>query len=509
MLSSKFQTKEWRCAQPWYMGGKATECEKYQASQISSITCLKLEKVRKRLNISTLEMAVVPNVLRLENGFEWTEDFDFYQTITEYELYYNLKFIVGTGGAQTRSLREVYHFIECQCKFLNNIVGQKVYFINILDGDICYTHMNKFKYLQSKYADDRIFIGDMKTFLVWFNKTIRAKMLKKNLGQFYTVNCEYILRSLYIPPKTSLIIEPFAGAGHLVNYFDKNEYTFECYDIDPKQSWIEKRDVLDNPPKYSGKFILTNPPYLSRNKTNEKKFFDRYNVNDLYKCFIQQLILDPPSGGILILPLNFWSSTRSMDVHLRKEFLSLFHIDTVNIFEERVFKDTSSSITSFRFERRDISVNYLETTFHLFPSQNIMNIKLSAANEYTIGGEVYNVSVNSLYKIGRLTEADQKYKTNIMVKCIDTSESIRAYIVKDKDIYIDTSPNKSARSYLTLSIEPTLDIYEQGVLVDCFNRFLSDAREKYGSIFLPSYREYARKRVSFELVYRIFGHLLK
>ena len=29
-------------------------------------------------------------------------------------FYFNLKFICGAGGAQTRSLREVYHFIRCQ-----------------------------------------------------------------------------------------------------------------------------------------------------------------------------------------------------------------------------------------------------------------------------------------------------------------------------------------------------------------------------------------------------------
>lgn len=46
--------------------------------------------------------------------------------------------------------------------------------------------------------------------------------------------------------------------------------------------------------------ILTNPPYLARNKSMNKELFDKYNINDLYKCFIE-ILLD----GILIVPLNF------------------------------------------------------------------------------------------------------------------------------------------------------------------------------------------------------------
>jgi len=66
---SNNQTKEWRCNQPWYLNGKHKECEKYQISLIEEITGVKLN-----------------------NG----------KTI-----YYNLKMICGSGGGQTRALREV------------------------------------------------------------------------------------------------------------------------------------------------------------------------------------------------------------------------------------------------------------------------------------------------------------------------------------------------------------------------------------------------------------------
>ena len=59
------------------------------------------------------------------------------------------------------------------------------------------------------------------------------------------------------------------------------------YDIEPKKDGIVKKDTLLNPPDYQGKFVITNPPYLARNKCADKTLFDKYQTNDLYKCFIK------------------------------------------------------------------------------------------------------------------------------------------------------------------------------------------------------------------------------
>jgi hypothetical protein len=34
LISSKYQTKEWRLNQQWYINGKHNECEKYQIEYI-------------------------------------------------------------------------------------------------------------------------------------------------------------------------------------------------------------------------------------------------------------------------------------------------------------------------------------------------------------------------------------------------------------------------------------------------------------------------------------------
>jgi site-specific DNA-adenine methylase len=146
---------------------------------------------------------------------------------------------------------------------------------------------------------------------------------KNELGQFYTTNYEYILQNLSIPTTETHIIEPFAGAGHLLNFVKElKTVIIEAYDIDVNNNInITERDTLKHPPEYSNKFVLTNPPYLARNKSKEKFLFNKYNTNDLYKCFIKQILSDVCNGGIIIIPLNFWCSIRKADIDLRKEFL--------------------------------------------------------------------------------------------------------------------------------------------------------------------------------------------
>ena len=162
---------------------------------------------------------------------------------------------------------------------------------------------------------------------------------KKLKGQFYTVNCSYIFEGLSLPPPAArCIMEPFAGKGDLLEWLQGkgNTLPIEAYDIDPKKEGIIKRDTLLNPPNYADTWIITNPPYLARNKCEAKGVFDKYNTNDLYKCFITSLTQQeqPCAGGILIIPAGFFLSPRDIDVRCRNEFLSKYKLLKVKYFEE-------------------------------------------------------------------------------------------------------------------------------------------------------------------------------
>jgi hypothetical protein len=173
---SRDQTKDWRKSQSWYKGGKSNECEIYQREQITNITKTECPKTNMRINIRTLELKENSSPLLLNDGFDWSEDFDGKQTLGNIQLYYNLKMICDSGGAQTRSLREVYHFIEAQMKYLLNNPDNQLYFINILDGNTSYSQKNKFTYLLSlpEYAvvSNKIFVDDMFHFQDWYNSLL-------------------------------------------------------------------------------------------------------------------------------------------------------------------------------------------------------------------------------------------------------------------------------------------------------------------------------------------------
>jgi hypothetical protein len=61
------------------------------------------------------------------------------------------------------------------------------------------------------------------------------------------------------------------------------------YDIDSKTEGVVLQDTLKTPPDYTNAWVLTNPQYLARNKTSDKEQFDKYDTNDLYKCFMRSL----------------------------------------------------------------------------------------------------------------------------------------------------------------------------------------------------------------------------
>jgi len=69
-----------------------------------------------------------------------------------------------------------------------------------------------------------------------------------------------------------------------------------------------------------------------------------------------------------------------------------------------------------------------------------------------------------------------------------------------------------SRSFATFRITGrTLIEEEQKRVCDEFNAFLEEKRSEYWSLFLPQFREskeYARKRIPFELAYRIMVYLL-
>ena len=173
-VCSKIQTAAWRSKQIWYLDGKRNECEKYQRSAIELITqqpCLKTQmRIHNSLNI--MKKCIRP--MSTNDGFEWTENFDGVLTHHNSQIFVNLKFVCSAGGSQTRSLREVYHFIRAQSNYISTSQCRNTYFVNILEGDASAIVKDKFNYIftnSSHNTKSKIFIGDMVQFKKFWRKT--------------------------------------------------------------------------------------------------------------------------------------------------------------------------------------------------------------------------------------------------------------------------------------------------------------------------------------------------
>jgi hypothetical protein len=100
-----------------------------------------------------------------------------------------------------------------------------------------------------------------------------------------------------------------------------------------------------------------------------------------------------------------------------------------------------------------------------------------------------------------------------MIKCIDDNRKkhIQFMLVENESIYIDETPNYVTRIFVTMIIEPFVSLEVQKKIFERGNKILNEHREKYHSLFLTNYREskdIARKRISFDLAYRIIEHVL-
>lgn len=565
--SSEKMTKKWRMHQNWYKTGKSSECEIFQRDNVESITGEDCPKTNMRINRRTLDFKEQSNIYNIPNGYDWTEDFDGKQIFAGVlKLFYNFKMVCDAGGAQTRSLREVYHFIETQLKLLLKFSENKKelpFFVNILDGDVSYKNMDKFKYVlnlpEYKHVKDRIYIDDLSKFREWFTnlKSSYIEIMKKHQqGQFYTTNTKKILNKMDMKYfKKNTIVEPFVGNGDLIKWMIDNDgkvKKMQIFDIDPKEPVriffpnikdLEeiKRDTLLNPPDYKNKIVVTNPPYLAKNKAktkeNKELFKKHKDCSDLFRIFIKQFIDGDGYGGIFIVPLNFFSAQKKNDVKLRRKFLLKYQILKLNIFEEQVFDDTTTTVCCFKFKKyKDIPQDDTRKVEGIFyPSREKIKMKLNDENNWLHGGEILKLGDKGkkFFKVKRLEDKHKKkdgdlYEkdgfilTSIYGNLLDSgSEDGKLRLEYKEEPYYGINTDRSKLTILIKVLENenkeefTKKIKSnefQKEIINEFNKILNEYREKYRSMFLANYRESkggdARKKCSFEVCFGLISHIL-
>jgi|7_EtaG_2_1085326.scaffolds.fasta_scaffold06673_2 hypothetical protein len=333
---------------------------------------------------------------------------------------------------------------------------------------------------------------------------------KKQLGQFYTTNSDYILSGLELPDKKNHVVEPFVGDGDLIKWLKAHHQerlgSLKTYDIDPSiGDGVIIQDTLRTPPYYKDKFVITNPPFLARNKNKDKTLYDLHDTNDLYKAFLKTIIEGDVEGGIIILPLNFLCSN---DNKIRNMFFEKYHITSLNIFEEAVFDDTTYTVCSLSFFRGPQTKT---VPTNIYPSKKRIDLDLKKEWGWRPAGYLYEVPRNGNYTISRLVKGDipKGYITNLYLRAVDSGGNDKriALVVKDEPYY----GKNTDRVFATLVCNHKIN--NEQLVAEQFNKRLEDLREEHHSLFLINYRNssssYARKRISFRMAYNMVANILE
>lgn len=330
-------------------------------------------------------------------------------------------------------------------------------------------------------------------------------MSKKDLGQFYSTNVDKILEGMKVPKNVS-VIEPFAGNLDLVKWSGLDNV--EMYDIAPLHKNVIQRDTLMDPPDYTNKFVLSNPPYLNRIYNDDKRIYDKYDAIDLFYAFLYSI--EKASGGIIILPLIFFTASKKNFAKPRDYFMSSFKITRVNYFETPIFNDTTTTIVSFQFEKSTslLKNQYIEWNIYNDDSVITKIFNHEKKDNWLVGGHMFKLPVHPDIKISRHklgTTDTNKYVSNMVLRALDyTGSPINMKYISDSN----HKSKKSPGAYHTFEFNREFTEDQQKNIIDSFNKFLTEKRIEYYSLFMAMYRERTRRRLCLALAIRILSHVL-
>ena len=339
--------------------------------------------------------------------------------------------------------------------------------------------------------------------------------MKKQFGQFFTTNSDYILQGFEEFVKKKEITDPFAGNQDLIKWVRKNGCK-KVVGFDCDKNYVDGKNVLNNdsinsPQKY--KFVCTNPPYLHKNKADLKtkeRFFSgtHSNFEDLYQVSIFSILNS--EEGILIVPLNFLCAENSKKI--RNLFFDKFEIAKLNIFSEQVFEDTTYNVISFYFRRKynwqfggDFINRIKNTQNHLGIFRLTEDYLKSGEYEVELGFQ--NIKDKKPLRISK--DIKKLIEKNILfLRAIDSKNGKKIQLEDIRKYGVAGLVGKNtSRNMAHLIFKKEIPINDQIELMKRFNEELNRGRSKYLSFFLTNFRDNNRKRISFELTYKFLNYI--
>ena len=333
---------------------------------------------------------------------------------------------------------------------------------------------------------------------------------KKVLKQFFTHNYGALLPIiLAYPISKELVVDPFAGDGHLLKLFKCRTVSI---DIDP----VVKPDIVADSfcalPPVGDCVIVTNPPYSYQHvlqRENPELFDIVKNAGyvDLYEYAIRRIIDQTGFCPIYaILPENFIASRLS---HLRRELHE--HIEVVQVHTKSLCTDTDQptifvKLNPDKVDSTDLWIDDVRTATIIIAANGLQPKLKSTKLDYVDFG----------MKDGQTKE---QRDTSILLKAIDggsPNNRIRLMSVSEQFPGETHFINKiSDRAHIQIVPKPWVSLTGSQIrlLKLTFNKWIDDWRASTHGLGLTSFRGnpdgFRRKRIDFKLAHLVLNNLIE
>lgn len=311
-------------------------------------------------------------------------------------------------------------------------------------------------------------------------------------GQFFTITNPFnipIFYEWFDLFQDKVILEPFAGSANIPkminklihnNKKSKTKIEWKCYDIDPQDEIVEKRDTIKEfPSNYN--VVITNPPYLYKSSATRKGIItDSWEYDDLYKVCLN-LILNNVEYCAVIIPESFITS-------------DLFHdrLFAVIPLTYRMFEDTecpvclSLFIPKYKKKYKNLELD----DFYICIDSKLYKYKDMVIKKNIIFS---NLISDNIWKFNDKDGC-------IGIKCIDNSKCNSIEFI-DGNVIDKEKIKASSRSLTRVSGLP--DDIDLNKFLDNCNKILTQYRVETHDIFLTSFKglrsdQKYRRRLDFD-----------
>lgn len=325
-----------------------------------------------------------------------------------------------------------------------------------------------------------------------------SQTAKQAKGQYYTTNSDFILSGYESVVAGKKVIDPFAGGGDLLEWSLRNGATaVSAYDLEPKYNGTIQSNTLMDPPDYTGYVLVTNPPYLSKNKCKgDKTVYDKWEQSDYYKCHLASLS-ETCDEAIEILPSNFFCEGRDS---IRRKLFETHHIVSAKYWEIPTFDDstTGTCVVHLKKGKKELQ----QFPMKLYPSEQVVDVVLESKYKYLFGKDFFeDISRANGIDVVKVDRGMEKPNTNLVIGLLDNGRWNNGVKYNSGDpIYC--SPKSFTTYQITL---PNIELTEeqQKEIELNFQTKLQKYRTKYHSLFLANYMGPSQKILSRDYVHKL------